>query len=307
MRSDIRLLALIVILAGLVAAPLGAQTKKQRKGAKKNAPAVALDTVNLAYRLQPGATISYHVVSHDTLYLYGGNSLSQSAERSYIVTYTCDSLTRDGLVMSMRYDGYAAREQRDSLPVVTRTSHPWTDRTIRFLMTSDGRRVRYLSDDKTTGTSPSGPFQPLVLPFLGSDTTYVGDSQVFDLQHWLVDNVSPSVLFAGESFRTVAARRDTLGLGTIELHFSETGRSTFEPPSGPITRASINGASRCWFSPALGLPVAGHAEGLYNLTLTGANGAEATGRQKIEMQYEMVIRDEATTPKPSTREIELGR
>jgi hypothetical protein len=291
MIPRLRFLAVCLAIVATTGAPLLAQKGKGRSAGTSTAPTAApLDSVVLRYGFQPGTAISYHVVTHDTLYLYGANQLAQAAERAYIVTYACDSLTRDGIVLSMSVSRYVAREWRNDLPEVSRTSHPWTERTARFLMSYDGRRLRNLNVGEPIVVGPTGPFQPLVLPFIGSEHTVVGASELFDLSHWIVESVTPPILSSGSAFRTVVRRHDTLGVPTIEMSFSNTGRGTYDPGNrAPVTTATINGASRTWFSPMLGLPVAGEAIALHNLTLRGGNGDEGTGRQSVHMTYQMVI------------------
>jgi hypothetical protein len=284
------LLALVVFTTAVVS-PVHAQKKP---GAARPAPAKSLDSARIAYHLEPGATVSYHVVAHDTLALYGGNAYLHAAERSWIVTFTCDSIVPEGMIVTMRYDGYAAREWRDSLPPVTRTSSPWTDAAHTFMITADGRHTRQVWPKEGTSVAPAGPFQPQLLPFLGAESTFIGSSEMFELTQMLSENAMPPTAYNGSIFRTLVRRVDTLGVETIEIALSETGQSTYEGAGGLATRSVINGASRFWFSPLLGLPVAGHAEAIMNLTLHNQQGAEAGGRQSIGLDYELVIRDEAT-------------
>lgn len=288
MHLRLRLLALGATIAILASAPLCAQSS--RAGGRP--PGGALDTVRLLYDLDPGESVTYRVVTYDTLYFQGGNEFLQAAERSYHVTYRCDSVTRDGIAMSMIFEGYAAREWRDSLPPITRTSHPWTNRSFAFLMNSDGRRIRFISALDTPGVAPSGPFQPMLLPFLGSEWSYVGASNTFELNHWLLDNVMPSILFSGSVFRTVAARRDTLGVPTIELTFAEAGRATYKAENGTETLAIVNTESIIWHSPMLGVAVAGELHSGDKLQLRAPDGSAADGVQLVSTYFQMVGGDD---------------
>jgi hypothetical protein len=252
-----------------------------------------VDTVRLVYDFEPGESVTYRVTTVDTLFFHGANSFIQAAERTYHVTWRCDSITYDGIAMTMSYGGYVAREWRDTFPGVVRTAHPWTDRTFSMLMNDDGRRIRFLSSTDTPAVSPAGPFQPMLMPYLGEPWTRVGASQQFELNHWLLDNVAPSILYGGSVFRTVVAREDTLGVPTVLLSIAETGRAKYLAPNASETAAIINGAARIWFSPMLGFPVAGDFEATTNLTLTAPNGDLASGRQMIRTHFAMVPPDEA--------------
>ncbi|MBC8144556.1 MAG: hypothetical protein H7X80_03155 [bacterium] len=245
-----------------------------------------LDTIDLVYSFDVGETVTYRVTTHDTLVLSGANSVLQAAERSHIVSYTCDSIVRDGYVLTMRYSGYAARERRDSLPLVTRTAHPWTEHSYTFLMTPDGRRVRLLSKSDSL-VAPAGPFQPLLLPYLGDRWTHVGSSQMFDIAHWLIDNVAPAIIWNGTSFRAITERREAFGLAAIGVSLTETGRATYEASGGRITDAIINSEGHYWYSPMLGYPVAGEVVSMNRLEIR-SNGAQAEGRQVIHTTFEIV-------------------
>lgn len=248
----------------------------------------SLDTIDLIYGFDVGESVTYRVVTNDTLVLYGANTVMQAAERSYVVSYTCDSLVYDGYIMTMRYGGYVAREWRDSLPTVTRTSHPWTERSYTFLMTPDGRRVRLLNSIDVSSAAPAGPFQPLLLPYIGDRWTYVGSSQAFDIAHWLIDNVAPAVLSTGTTFRAVTGRQDILGLATIGISITDAARAKYEPDDGRSTSAIINSESHYWFSPLLGFPVAGELVTMNKLEMRARDGAEAEGRQIIHTTFGMI-------------------
>jgi hypothetical protein len=284
---------LVAFVTMVAAAHLGAQPMRPGAQPSRGDRTAALDTVRLVYDFEPGESVTYRVVTYDTLFFHGANSFIQSAERSHLVTYRCDSLVRDGIVLTISYGGYVARESRDTFPAALRTSHPWTNRTHTILMNDDGRRIRFLSSTEAPGVAPAGPFQPLILPYLGEPWTYVGSSQVFELNHFLLDNVAPPILSGGSVFRTVAARVDTLGVATVVLDFAETGRTKYLAENGNETQATINGESRFWYSPMLGFPVAGDLVSTASLALRAANGSEAGGRQKTHISFAMVTGDEA--------------
>ena len=285
-----QLRSILFALAILAAVVTPADAQVARK------PGMPADVVRLAYDFSPGESVTYRVITTDSLVLWGMNLTQQTAERTQHVTITCDSVTRDGFVLTLRTDAYAARERRDSLPVVTRTTHPWLAAPITVLMARDGRRVRMLGTVDSSALSPTGPFHPMLFPYLGEEMAHIGSAEIFELNHQLVDNAVPPAISRGSVFRTVAGQLDTFGLSTVDITFAETGRATYEPPTGITTAAVISGGSRHFFSPLLGFPVAGRADAMYNLTLTSPRGAEATGRQIVSVRYSMVDPLEAELP-----------
>lgn len=249
------------------------------------------EPITVLYDFTPGESVWYEVATYDTLLLNGANQLLQTAEREYTVSFTCDSLVRDGFAMTMRSHAYSSRERRDTLPSTTRTSHSWLRRPLSFVMRYDGRRVRFITQIDTPSVAPGGPFQPLLLPFVGEPRALTGKSETFKESHWLLDNASPPVLWTGSMFRSIEKRVDSAGMPTLELAFAETGRARYEPANGVSTEAVTNASSRHWFAPMLGFPVAGEVHAIYNLTMSTPRG-DGEGRQIVNTVYHILDADE---------------
>lgn len=252
----------------------------------------ALDTVNLRYGFKQGQTLSYRVIAVDSIILYDKAWRTLARERVEVVTYYCDSVLRDGYIMTVVTEQYAATEWVDSLPPVTRTDHPWVQRPITFLMSPTGRRVDLVAGDTVPGNAPGGPFAPLLLPHLGGVATYIGASGSFDNEQWTLDNMFPPVKWQGLVFKVLPRRLDTLDRkNVVQVDLTEVANVVHKLPGdslNPVTRTTVNGGGSYYFDTKAGYPVGGSYNEIARFTMEFPGGKEVDGRHIIGMIYELL-------------------
>jgi hypothetical protein len=193
--------------------------------------------------------------------------------------------------MTLNTTDYAATERLDTMPPITRTTHDWVDRNTRFLMGPSGRRIDFLGGTDRPGNAPGGPFAPLVLPNLGEEKAWVGQSGAFFNEGWLVDNIYPPIKWKGTDFRVIPVRKDTLGAKTVQIGISEVGTIAYKVPGmkdAPTTTATINGGGDFFFSPKLGLIIGGSYDLIARFTLELPDGRKVQGRHIMSMYYHRV-------------------
>lgn len=252
----------------------------------------ALDTVRIRYNFKQGQTVTYRAVSYDSIIIYDTKWRTLARERVEIVTYTCDSVLRDGYVMTVTTQQYAATEKLDTMPPVTRTDHPWLERPVTFLMDPAGRRVDLVAGDTVIANAPGGPFAPALLPHFGSGVMYVGQTATFTNEQWLTDNSYPPVRWSGPTFRAIDGRVDTLGRkGLVHLNMTDVANITNKVPGNddnPVTKTVINGGGDYYFDQTLGYPVAGSYGQIARFTMEFPNNKKVDGRHLTGMYYELV-------------------
>ncbi len=253
---------------------------------------VQLDTVHVSYELKQGQVLTYRVISYDSIMIYDVKWRTLARERVEIITYQCDSVLRDGYIVTVTTQEYGATEKLDTLPPVVRTDHPWVDRPIRFLMDRAGRRVDLVAGDTVVGNAPGGPFAPALLPHVGSGEMFIGQSGTFGNEQWLTDNSFPPIWWSGGSFRLIPRRLDTLGhKGVLEVGLTDVANLTHQVPgnpNNPVTRTVVNGGGEYYFAPDLGYPVGGTYSQIARFTMEFPDGKTVDGRHLTSMSYELM-------------------
>lgn len=249
-------------------------------------------TWDLRYDLEQGESVTYRVISFDSIVVWTERPQVLLRQRAERITYHCDTVLPDGYGMRVTLDDVVIRERFDTLPWVTRDVHPWTGTSIYFLMDAQGQRIRLRDTLDAPGTMPGAPFQPLLIPHLGPhDTLSAGAGSVFDREMWLLENAYPPVEFTGGVLRKILGAADTLGHRTAKVQLNETGQLWFIPPAGPDGRqmrmhARVNGTGNYFIDFDYGFPVAGDYQMITNFTLTDQDGKnERFGRQRISMIF----------------------
>lgn len=152
----------------------------------------------LRYRFSQGESVTYRVLSYDSIVIWDVEPRVLIRQRAEQVTYRCDTILPDGYGMTVTLGQAVVRERLDSLPWTIRTEHQLVGQPIRFLMKEDGERVRLRETPAVGGAMPGAPFQPLLIPHLGGvDTVSAGAGSVFEREMWLLDNVYPPVMWQG--------------------------------------------------------------------------------------------------------------
>lgn len=251
-----------------------------------------LDSVRLRYNFKQGQTITYRVVALDSIVIYDKNWRKLARERVEMVTYHCDSVLKDGYIMTVVTEQYAATENIDTLPPIARTDHQWVQRPISFLMSPTGRRVDLVAGDTVPGNAPGGPFAPLILPHMGAIVTHVGGSGSYDNHQWTLDNMFPPVKWTGLVFAVSPRRLDTLGRkNVVQLNLSEVANVLHKLPgdtANPTTRTTVNGAGEYFFDEKAGYPVAGNYNLIARFTMEFSGGREVRGQHIISTTYELM-------------------
>ena len=251
----------------------------------------ALDTVRLRYHFSPGETVTYRVVSRDSIVMLDSARRTFANERVEIIEYRCDTVLVDGYVMTMTLKEYAATESMNGIPPVTRTSHPWVGRPVTFLMGPTGNRERESLLEMTTepGVAPGGPFAPLLLPVLGDSNSHVGASNTRKHGYWLFDNVYPPVYWEGMTFRVVPGRGNTTAGDVVVVTMSDVATVAYKLPGTDVLSLTIvNGAGTYNLSPKLGYMTGGLYELVGRISIKVPSRPEITGRHTMTMAFEMV-------------------
>ena len=250
----------------------------------------------LRYDFSQGESVTYRVISLDSLVIWDVDPRTVVRQRVERITYRCDTILPEGYGMTMILEDVLVRERVDTLPWSMKTEHPWVGRPIRFLMGEDGERIRLRDTLAFAGSMPGAPFQPLVIPHLGgADTVSPGAGSVFDRDMWLLYNVYPPVKWQGGGLRKILGAGDTLGHHSLVVELSETGQVWYSPPAFGqaqlTTHTVVNGGGKYWISQDAGYPVTGEYQLIGNITFTNTRGdgkeEQRTGRQIISMIFSL--------------------
>ena len=247
----------------------------------------------LRYDFSEGESVTYRVLSFDSLVIWDIDPRVVIRERVERITYRCDTILPEGYGMTMILEDVVVRERVDTLPWAMKTEHPWVGRPIRFLMNEDGKRIRLRDTMNSPGSMPGAPFQALVIPHLGgADTVSPGAGSVFDRSMWLLDNVYPPVQWNGGGLRKILGVGDTLEHHTIAVELSATGQVWYTPPTigkeKLTTHIVVNGSGKYWISLDAGYPVTGEHQLIGNITFKNeGTEEERTGRQIISMVFSL--------------------
>lgn len=250
------------------------------------------DSYVLRYDFSEGETVTYRVLSYDSIVIWDEAPRVLIRQRAERISYRCDTILPEGYGMTVTLEQAVVRERLDTLPWMVRTEHLWVDRPIRFLMKEDGERVRLRETPELSGSMPGAPFQPLLIPHLGgADTVSVGAGSVFEREMWMLDNVYPPIQWKGGTFRKILGTADTLGHPTLAVELSEVGQVWYTPPpvgtDTLVTHTRVNGGGRYWIDFDAGYPVTGEYQLIGNITFTNSAGEERMGRHTISMEFQL--------------------
>lgn len=244
----------------------------------------------IRYHFKPGEGVRYRVVAVDSIIIFDRVWRTVTRRRAEVVQYRCNSILPNGnMLMTVELTEYAATERLDTMPQVTRTTHPWVGHPRVFVMSPTGRRLDMIRFDSIPGSTPGGPFAPLALPYLG-DSVAVRGNDVFTNRQWMFDNVFPPVGWDGTTFRSLNGMIDTLGERLFDVELTETAVVHYRPigrSDSVITRSRINGAGRYLISPDRGYPVGGTYDLIADIDLTNPHGESIQGRHLMSTIFEL--------------------
>lgn len=278
------LLNYLWLLCLVIALPLLAQAQQAPQH-------LQLDSVMIRYQFKPGEEVRYRSLSYDSIMIFSRTNRLIVRERIEVVRYRCDSIVPDGYAMTMTVMSYIANERADTLPAVTRDNHPWVGRYISFVMSPSGKRLRLIpsATPQAYGTAPGAPFQPLLLPELGSENSFIGESRGMRTDPLLLETVYPTLQASNTMIRTTEERVDTLEEQTVRLAFSDAGSVVYSitnPDNQKVTtKTVVNAAGHYYFVPTQGKVVGGSYVTFGNIEFETTTGQRATGRHIIGMEY----------------------
>lgn len=261
------------------------------EGAGTDSSQMELDSVLLRYQFKPGQEVRYRSLSYDSIMIFSRTNRLIVRERTEVVRYRCDSIVPDGYAMTMTVMSYIATERADTLPAVIRDTHPWVGRYISVVISPTGKRLRLIpsATPQAYGTAPGAPFQPLLLPELGPEHSFVGETRGMRTDPLLLENVYPTLQCSNTSIRATEARVDTLGQQTVRIAFSDAGNVVYSithPDNQKVTtQTAVNAAGHYYFAPKEGRVVGGSYVTFGNITFETSTGQRATGRHIIGMEY----------------------
>ncbi len=292
LRNNIWLSSLLALL------PLLAQAQQSPQADNLHPDIPQLDSVLIRYRFTPGQEVRYRSLSYDSIMIFSRTNRLIVRERVEVVRYRCDSIVSDGYAMTMTVMSYLANERADTLPSVTRDNHPWVGRYISFVMSPTGKRLRGIpsATPQAYGTAPGAPFQPLLLPELGPEHSFIGESRTMRTDPLLLETVYPTMQAQNLMARATEQRVDTLGQPAVRLAFSDAGNVVYSitnPDNQKVTTTTaVNAAGHYYFSPAQGQVLGGSYVTFGNIEFQTSTGQRATGRHIIGMEYWLMPEDQ---------------
>ncbi|MDB5033177.1 MAG: hypothetical protein JWQ98_418 [Chlorobi bacterium] len=284
-----RILLLLLLPAALLLLPEGsAHAQKGARGIDKG-----LDSITLRYRFKQGQRLRYRIVGFDSIMIYDVRLKTLVRERASVVVFRCDSVLPNdsGYIMTVTTTAYAATEHLDSLPPITRDTNDWVGRSTSFKMMPSGKRYEFVGGIDKPGTTAGGPFEPLVLPFLADEKTWIGSNGAYPNENWLYDNIYPPIIWDGTTFRAVLERKDTLKQKTVRLSYTDVGKIVYRMnglQKGAVTQATINGGGEYLFSQKINALIAGSYNLIGKFTLTSPDGQKVDGRHLLGITLELL-------------------
>lgn len=291
LRNNIWLPSLLALL------PLLARAQQPPQADNLHPDPFQLDSVLIRYQFTPGQEVRYRSLSYDSIMIFSRTNRLIVRERVEVVRYRCDSILPDGYAMTMTVMSYSANERADTLPPIIRDTHPWVGRYISFVMSPTGKRLRAIppATPQAYGTAPGAPFQPLLLPELGPEHSFIGESQTMRTDPLLLETVYPTMQAQNLTARTTEQRVDTLGQQTVRLAFSDAGNVVYSitnPDNQKVTTTTaVNAAGHYYFSPTQGEILGGSYVTFGNIEFQTTTGQRATGRHIIGMEYWLMPED----------------
>lgn len=214
------------------------------------------DTICYRYRFAPSDTLYVRIESRDSIVVPGFDPIEK--ERTEGLRIVCDSVRDQTYWLSMRILYYTER-QRSGKDSSSRTSHPWTQRTMRLHIDSLGRRLHASVDDPARALAcPGGMFQALRLPIIDSSCRRQNQSWMSSDTLLVPENGVPAPEVRQRVLWRVGDLLDTLGRQAAWLQYTLTGFSGVDVPDTSVnvtTVGTIAEYGRLVMDRGLGVPL----------------------------------------------------
>lgn len=237
------------------------------------------DTLCFRYDLRAGDTLTYRVVSFDSITVDFDEPLLRTRYES--IRYTVDSVKNGRYFMTYSLTKFLGKESQGDLKNVTRESSPWEDNRIFLEIDSLGTRYEQaIINPESYGVTPGGAFQPYLFFPIKESCKRINESWLVKAADTLAENGFPYPIMDGTAMMRVVGNIDTLGHKSKRFRYVKSAQAFFYRMTLNDTTevfARINSGGHITFSKKLNIPVHYYATIEQKLKFTYGNGKEVPG------------------------------
>lgn len=243
------------------------------------------------YKFYPGDTITYRVSSRDSIIIEYGKPLTK--DRYEIYEIICDSIGKKNKYYYLSYSlkSYIADESYGNMENARRTSSPWVNRTINFVMDSTGKRVHSYSKDSTLfAMSPGGAFQPHLFVTFNEIYKVDNESWIVSSTDTLAENGVPYPIMKQSTLFRAQLPSDTLGYQTYSASFIRTATgyvTTVTEDTKILVETIINLGGSLYLSKKDMIPIVMLATSEQKLKITTPQKEAMPGYHYTSVVYEL--------------------
>lgn len=256
--------------------------------------AAGKDSVCFRYNFHKGDSIVYHVISHDSIYMPGRETILR--DRKETIAIVCDSVSANGLFyLSQTLLNVEIKESGKDVLEQVRLETPWVGRKIWIAIDSAGMRKSFgAMDTVLAANSPGGAFQPYLLFALQETCHQKKSSWIVETTTDLPENSIPAPILKYTSIFRILPDVDTLGAycSTGQYTLTGQGASHVVMPSGERTRLKcvIAQFGKFNWSQKMSIPVHFYAtmENKFTIYLDDTKDDKITGKHYINTYYTLV-------------------
>ncbi|OYT10570.1 MAG: hypothetical protein B6I18_08435 [Bacteroidetes bacterium 4572_112] len=215
------------------------------------APMHEKETVEYLYRFFPGDTLYYSGYHRDSVIYNYQPALTK--ERNETLKIWCDSIsllpspadtifspsnpqiiediyfdTTKLMHMKVELVKFDSKEKvLNSREIVERTTAPWVNNVVGFLMDSTGLRYSIYSESTDIISGTSGPFAPELFPKVGSGIRLENDTWLQKDTIYIIENAMPAPIVYSATLMRSQNNIDTLDHKCLSFRYARTAQGTY--------------------------------------------------------------------------------
>ncbi len=190
------------------------------------------DTVCFKYSFEKGDTLTYSIVSMDSIAINFGAPLIKS--RNELLMVVCDSVsTRGSFFLTLELIDYVGFENYGASSNKEIKETPWKGRSVQIEIDSLGKRLSWSVDDSTKGAmSTGGAFQPYLFFWFKESCKIVDETWMVQSMDELPENGIPVPAMNQSTLFRARKNLDTLNEKCSSFEFIKTGQGSVRVNDG---------------------------------------------------------------------------
>jgi hypothetical protein len=247
------------------------------------------DTLDFAYKFQPGDTLIYSAESLDSIQIDYGDIILKNTRANILIV--CDSAKDGRFFLTQKMIAFSTVQSDGTINDQKISESDWIMRPVRIELDSSGKRYSWSIAEKDPDVSPLGDFCPYILMEYNKTRIREGSSWMYEGTDVIPENGNPPPLISHSNLFDALYAVDTLNHKCSVIEYIRTGQGDFtvNTVAQKFRKTNIiNSYGRIYFSTDLQVPIHIFSTCEQKIKLKFSKDEELPGNHYTTVTYRLI-------------------